>query len=114
MEKINWREKNIVSIDFDGVLSIYDGWKGGDVLGDPIKGAKEFILMIKHSGFTPVIFTTRKPKISDLLPALKVAPHQPTTPRNPPLRRARASCEFTRDHDDLPDFLYTCRLSQNH
>ena len=63
MEKIDWLEKNIVSIDFDGVLSIYDGWKGGDVLGDPIKGAKEFILMIKHSGFTPVIFTTRKPKI---------------------------------------------------
>lgn len=63
MKEINWREKNLISIDFDGVLSHYNGWKGVDVLGDPIKGAKEFILMIKNSGFTPIIFTTRKPEL---------------------------------------------------
>jgi hypothetical protein len=57
------RQKNIVSIDFDGVLSQYDGWKGKNIIGKPIDGAKEFILNLINSGYNPVVCTTRKPKL---------------------------------------------------
>lgn len=59
METRDWKSENIVSIDFDGAISIYDGYKGADHLGKPIKGAKEFIAKIIKAGFTPVIWTTR-------------------------------------------------------
>ncbi len=41
--KHDWVKERIVSIDFDGVLSQYDGWKGEKITGVPIVGAKEFI-----------------------------------------------------------------------
>tara|TARA_Y100000310_G_C20473314_1_gene711161 strand:+ start:393 stop:773 length:381 start_codon:yes stop_codon:yes gene_type:complete len=68
MEKRDWKSEKIVSIDFDGVISSYDGWKGPNHLGEPINGAKEFIERIIKAGFTPVIWTTRdKNKIENWL-----------------------------------------------
>ena len=60
MENRELHKENIVSIDFDGVLSKYNGWKGEDILGKPIDGAKEFISNLIKSGYKPVVFTTRK------------------------------------------------------
>lgn len=62
MKKRNWNEEKIVSIDFDGVLSQYDGWQGENVIGKPIDGAKEFLLNLINSGYKPVVYTTRKPE----------------------------------------------------
>ena len=58
-----WHKENIVSIDFDGVLAQYEGWKGADIVGEPIKGAKDFILSLIKSGYKPLIFSTRQPKL---------------------------------------------------
>ena len=51
-----------VAIDFDGVLAEYEGYKGEEILGKPVKGAKEFINKIVSSGLTYFIFTTRPAK----------------------------------------------------
>ena len=51
--------ERIVSIDFDGVLANYDGWKGEDDLGKPITGAFKFIESLVKAGFNPVVWTTR-------------------------------------------------------
>ncbi len=50
---------NPICIDFEGVISEYDGWKDEEVLGKPMKGAKEFIEKIINSGLKYSIFTTR-------------------------------------------------------
>jgi hypothetical protein len=63
MKSRKWHKENIVSIDFDGVLSAYDGWCGEDITGKPIDGAKEFILNLVNSGYKPVVYTTRKPEL---------------------------------------------------
>ncbi len=55
----DWKSERIVSIDFDGVIAYYKGWKGEDHLGKPIKGAKDFIMRLSEIGFKPVIYTTR-------------------------------------------------------
>ncbi|MFT4312191.1 MAG: hypothetical protein ACMXYF_03095 [Candidatus Woesearchaeota archaeon] len=59
----DWHKEKIVSIDLDGVLSHYDGWKGEDVLGEPLAGAKEFVLHLLESGYTPVVFSAREPEL---------------------------------------------------
>ena len=48
-----------VAIDVDGVLAQYDGWKGPDVIGDPIPGARGFLEELNKRGFRIVIHTTR-------------------------------------------------------
>ena len=55
----DWKSERIVSIDFDGVIADYDGWKGEDHLGKPMKGSIHFIKRLLESGFKPVIHTTR-------------------------------------------------------
>lgn len=63
IENRKWHKEKIVSIDFDGVLSKYNGWKGENVIGEPIEGAKEFILNLIKSDYKPIVFTTRNPKL---------------------------------------------------
>ncbi len=63
MKKRDWVKEKIVSIDFDGVLSTYNGWKGKEIMGIPLPGAKKFIVNLIDSGYTPVVFTTRNPKL---------------------------------------------------
>lgn len=68
MVERDWKSERIVSIDFDGVISNYNGWKGENHLGKPINGAKEFIIRLIKEGFKPVIWTTRnKNKIEEWL-----------------------------------------------
>jgi hypothetical protein len=51
--------KQPICIDFDGVISEYDGWKGEDDLGKPLKGVKEFLEKLNSVGLRWVVFTTR-------------------------------------------------------
>jgi len=46
-------------IDFDGVIATYDGWKGPDILGEPIAGVAEGIQRLKDNNWMIIIFTTR-------------------------------------------------------
>ncbi len=48
-----------VAVDVDGVLARYDGWKGPGVIGEPIRGAKEFMESLRKDGFRVIIHTTR-------------------------------------------------------
>lgn len=49
-----------ICIDFDGVIATYNGFKGRDVIGNPINGAKDATKTLKEEGYTIIIFTTRK------------------------------------------------------
>jgi hypothetical protein len=62
-KKREWHKENIVSIDFDGVLMQYNGWKGANATRKPMKGAREFVLKLIETGYKPVVFTTRKPPV---------------------------------------------------
>lgn len=48
-----------IAIDFDGVISKYDGWRGKGVFGLAIPGVVEAINKLKALGFTIIINTTR-------------------------------------------------------
>lgn len=48
-----------ICVDLDGVLNLYDGWKGPDDYPDPRPGAHEFLKSLKDQGFQVVIHTTR-------------------------------------------------------
>lgn len=50
--------KKNVCVDVDGVIAHYDGWKGHDHIGDPIEGAREFLLELSKEYYV-IIFTTR-------------------------------------------------------
>jgi len=57
-----WKElgKPVVVVDFDGVIADYsEGFKGVDVFGDPIEGAKEALCELYEMGWYIIIFTTR-------------------------------------------------------
>ncbi len=75
--------KPTISLDFDGVLAEYTGWRGKHHMGKPIAGALEFItqhsnryqfvihtvrepelimLWLKKNGFPPIPVTNMKPK----------------------------------------------------
>jgi hypothetical protein len=50
--------KNIVCVDFDGVLNNYSGWKGETELYTPRTGVKEFMGNLRKD-YRVVVFTTR-------------------------------------------------------
>ena len=52
-------EKKTVCVDFDGVLAVYDGWKGPDHFGAPMPGVGIFLMQLKRRGYEVAIFTTR-------------------------------------------------------
>lgn len=45
--------------DFDGVIATYDGFKGFDVLGEPIEDMIQAMRDLKERGYYLVVFTTR-------------------------------------------------------
>lgn len=47
------------SIDFDGVLNSYDGWRGATVIDSPVEGAVEFMAMVQDAGFQTIVSSTR-------------------------------------------------------
>lgn len=55
---MSYYDKNIICVDFDGVLNNYNGWMGYDELGVPKAWAKEFLEILKTE-FTVYIFTIR-------------------------------------------------------
>lgn len=48
-----------ICVDLDGVLAQYDGWKGVEHIGDPIPGAREFVMALCAIPAKVVIWTTR-------------------------------------------------------
>lgn len=53
----------LISVDFDGVIAQYTGWKGVNHFEPPIEGAREFLTELKKMGFTITIFTQRMSKL---------------------------------------------------
>lgn len=59
------REKfvGVMSMDFDGVMNLYEGYKGEEELYDPRPGLEEFILDCKQVGYkTFFVLTARDAK----------------------------------------------------
>lgn len=48
-----------IGVDLDGTLAHYDGFKGPDVIGDPVIGMVERIHAWKRAGIKMKIFTAR-------------------------------------------------------
>jgi len=48
-----------IGVDLDGTLAKYDGWKGEDVIGDPVPGARELLVGLKARGFKIALWTSR-------------------------------------------------------
>lgn len=51
--------RKVVCLDFDGVIADYCGWRGEDVLGEPLEGAREFVQKLIDSGYEVVIHSAR-------------------------------------------------------
>lgn len=48
-----------IAIDFDATIANYTKFEGKGVFGEPIKGAKNAIGLLKDKGWTIIIYTTR-------------------------------------------------------
>lgn len=59
--------KRSICIDLDGVLASYDGWKGVEEIGDPIKGAVAFTQRLAEE-WRVVIFTSRASTSANPIP----------------------------------------------
>lgn len=51
--------KPTIAVDLDGVLAQYGGWKGVEVIGEPVARAREFLVKIREMGCEVMIYTTR-------------------------------------------------------
>lgn len=61
-------ERPIICVDLDGVLNLYDGWKGPGYFHPPRAGAREFLLRLNRLGYRVVIFTVRwQPHVEEWL-----------------------------------------------
>jgi hypothetical protein len=52
-------DQPIVCVDLDGVLNLFDGWRGPDHFHDPRPGAREFLSGLRERGYRVVVFTVR-------------------------------------------------------
>lgn len=52
-------DHKVLAVDFDGVISRYEGWKGLGVFGPPFTGCKEELQKLRDAGWTIILFTTR-------------------------------------------------------
>ena len=53
-------EKNKkIAVDFDGVISNYQGWGSGKIDTEPVKGVYEGLKKLKSLGYIIMIYTTR-------------------------------------------------------
>lgn len=48
-----------VGVDLDGTLARYDGWKGPEHIGEPIKPMVEKVKQLLATGITVKVFTAR-------------------------------------------------------
>lgn len=51
--------KRCIAFDFDGVLAVYDGYRGPTVLGDPMPGVLELVTELIARGLEVIVFTVR-------------------------------------------------------
>lgn len=51
--------RNRVCVDFDGVITQYDGWHGPDHFDPPTPGIREFLRGIQAMGYAVCIYTAR-------------------------------------------------------
>ena len=51
--------KPTVCVDLDGVLNLYDGWKGAEYFHPPRPGAREFLQALQEGGYLVIVFTVR-------------------------------------------------------
>jgi hypothetical protein len=58
MKKINGINESI-GVDLDGTLAEYNGFKGLNIIGKPVKKMKDFVLDLIDSGEEVKIFTAR-------------------------------------------------------
>jgi len=61
-DKCNFENANIprtIAVDFDGVIAKYSGWKGHDHYGEPIRGVKTAMKMLRKWGFKVIVYTCR-------------------------------------------------------
>lgn len=61
--------RKTVAVDFDGTLCYYEHFEGPFKMGEPLKGAKEFLQALRDEGFRIVIFSCR-PKSEQLRDAM--------------------------------------------
>lgn len=55
-------EQRVVCVDLDGVLNLFDGWKGADYFHPPRPGAEHFLRWLWEHDFQIIIFTVRWPE----------------------------------------------------
>lgn len=48
-----------ICVDLDGVLNMFDEWRGPEYFHSPREGAREFLASLKAEGFRVVILTVR-------------------------------------------------------
>jgi ribonucleotide monophosphatase NagD (HAD superfamily) len=53
-------KKDTVCVDLDGVLNLYDGFRGVEHFAEPRLGAAEFLDAIRVRGYKIAVLTTRK------------------------------------------------------
>jgi hypothetical protein len=58
-ETPNLERQRVYAFDFDGVIATYEGFKGVDVFGEPIKSNIDLMKQLKEEGNSVIIFTTR-------------------------------------------------------
>ena len=49
----------VVCVDLDGVLNLFDEYRGPEYFHPPRAGAREFLLALRNSGYRVVVFTVR-------------------------------------------------------
>jgi hypothetical protein len=79
-------EQRVVCVDLDGVLNLFDGWKGADYFHPPRPGAERFLRRLWKHNFRIIVFTVRWPEhVEDWLRhyGLKRYVHE-VTGRKPP------------------------------
>lgn len=52
-------EQLTVCVDLDGVLNLFDGWKGADYFHPPRPGAAEFLRSLNAQNYRVIVFTIR-------------------------------------------------------
>ena len=54
-----WKHRNLIALDFDGVIHDYDKWTGVVPDGPPLEGALEFVEYLIEKGYDLCIYSGR-------------------------------------------------------
>lgn len=52
-------DRPTVCVDLDGVLNLFDGWRGPEHFHPPRPGAREFLERLNALGYDVIVFTVR-------------------------------------------------------